>query len=283
MDAMKQAQWGSVDQVDKPQRDLRLAENKIVELKHSIDSRRPSVDETLKEKLWRAQEEIIAMKRTRWSLTDQIDKLRRDLHLAENKIMELKRMSDSRRPSVGNTLKEQVLAPETIANLMKDRDKERSELLKLHIELVRSATITREAKDTIKRLEKAEGDLKRMEKLLVMIRSATNLEVGDIAAMMIEAGFETSGQMTPEERNSLVKGLKSSKRKDISMGEISKKARTDEPISIVSTKVAPIPEFDAAAPPLISSQGDATTSLPEQREVVEKKKKKKKRMSSGKR
>ncbi|EHA8587851.1 hypothetical protein COCNU_scaffold003404G000010 [Cocos nucifera] len=55
-------------------------------------------------KLWRAQEEVVAMKRARWSLPDQIDKLwcnlrlaadqinklRHDLYLAENKIAELK-------------------------------------------------------------------------------------------------------------------------------------------------------------------------------------------------
>ncbi|EHA8587275.1 hypothetical protein COCNU_scaffold001734G000020 [Cocos nucifera] len=63
----------------------------------------------------------------------------------------------------------------------------------------------------------------------------------------------SSAEMTPEKQNRLAKGLKSLKRKDSSIGEISKKARTTEPIPIVPIQAVPIPESDMAAPPPISS------------------------------
>ncbi|KAG1331661.1 hypothetical protein COCNU_02G016290 [Cocos nucifera] len=162
-------------------------------LKHLLDLKKSSAVKTLEKRLQKAIKEINALRCVCWSSANQIDKFWHDLHSTKDKIAELKQISNSR-TNAGKTLEERILARDTIANLMKDRDKEKSKLLHLHIELA-SEVITREAKDTLKQLERARDDLKRMKKLLIMIRRTTDLEVADIIAMANKARFEMGGHL----------------------------------------------------------------------------------------
>ncbi|EHA8588192.1 hypothetical protein COCNU_scaffold004324G000010 [Cocos nucifera] len=103
-------------------------------------------------------------------------------------------IKDSRKHNSKDIKGELITTRDTICHLLKTLNKDRAELINLHIKLAVSGLANEEVEDTM-RLQKAKEEIKRLEKLLIMIQHAANLKVEDISAMAFEVGYERSGAL----------------------------------------------------------------------------------------